>query len=317
MPERTEFECSQLRHALEFININIAEWNDHTPEDRKKNYHKIIIKALLKNHPDKHPQLPKDSAEFIQYCETTTLLNSIDYDHGTSDYESSFSSEPAPAQATSSVDIPHEFTMPKNIDELVKNLKKAGYPPYPRNKGNAYYEAIKECIPNIVTWEEHGKLDQYYCGSDFSYIVTAINTKCCLKNYQGADVFVSALVSKNKNRIKDAFDQMINKVKNEYSILNFFSTPESRVAGLIDKFCKFNKRIDGEVLLPSVIDKKTVLLFLCKSLSLMLPYHIIDLNSEMDQELVRTLLTEYAAGKATLQLEAGPAAEEVKKIQMG
>jgi len=83
MQERIESEYAQQRKALEFLSINIEDWDSQTPENRRKNYHKIIMKAILKNHPDKHPGLAEDSPEFIKWNDNTKLLNSISYDYGT------------------------------------------------------------------------------------------------------------------------------------------------------------------------------------------------------------------------------------------
>ncbi len=337
MPERTEFEYLQQRKALEFTGIDIESWNSRTPEDRKKEYHKKIMKVILKNHPDKHPGLAEDSAEHLKWVENTKLLTSISYDYGTvpddisqhSADASYFSSSEVPnpfSNSSSSTQSSQVFTPPKSVDELASNLRRSGSRPplngkyyptpgYELNKGTAYYEGVKEYIPNLLRWEDWGKLDQSKCGSDFGFVTEQIATKLYLKDYLGADVFVSAMVSQDKARIKAAFDQMIANIKNRNIFLSLFSSTQSQLAMFVDKFCRFTPKGDRGAI--EGIDAYTILL-LCQSLSLMLPYHIIDPDFDMDQELIRTLLTQYVSGHATtLQLEAGVSSSPAIMNQTG
>lgn len=303
------------REALEFLKIDITEWNElETSVARKNKYHKMIIKEIVKNHPDKHPEAVNGSPEHTQWVENTKLLNSIDYENcaepaNTSyDQTSSSSSSSKTNHSTSNQEHPQShdlrkmFPHPKNAKQLINGIINGGYRSYTMDgRGNDYYEAFKELIPNMVPWSEWSKLS-YYAGRDYGFVVCQIATKMYLEGYAGAENLLSAFVSQNKNRIKESFDQMVSKIKSRNFFMRFFSSTESQLNQFIDKFCQFTPEGGKRNGLIVGINASTVLL-LCQSLNLSLPYNIIDPNFDLDQELIRMLLTNYVLNKNGLQLE--------------
>lgn len=310
MRERTEQEYAEQSKALELVGIDKDHWDSLSPADRRTQYHRLIMRTLLKHHPDKHPEFAKDSEEFLQCEENTKLLNSISYDYGCrppAEYSSGSQSSAAFRENSysnhfdSSTRASGVFVPPRNAEELFTNLDRASYQFRKDGKGNDYYEAVKEYIPNLVPWTEWTKLDLGKCGNDLGFVVEQIATKSFLADFSGADVFVSAMVSRDKRRIKEAFDQMVADIKNRNIFLSIFSSTQSRLEELVNRFCRFTPSSDGGQILG--IGGGTVLL-LCESLSLRLPYQIINVYHDMDQELIRTLLSQYVFSPApTLQLE--------------
>lgn len=309
---RSEQDNLLQRKALEFLKIDINEWNKLTKEDRKKNYHKKIMKAILENHPDRHADLAKDSPEFNQFNENTKLLNSISYDYdvalsGVSNvsvnptrqsgyYQSSNMND----QPTSSSSV-FDMTPPRTEQELISGLERYSYGAHNNKLGSIYYQAFKEYIPNLVPWEHWAKLQHMGVGNDYGFVVAQIATKMYLQNYKGADVFVSAMVSQDNNRIKAAFDLMVSNLKNRNFFMAFFAPSLDQFIG---EFCKFTP-VGGKGGIIAGVDAYTVL-SLCKALSLNLPYNIIDPHFDMDQDLIRALLTKYVKGESpALRLQDG------------
>lgn len=342
MRSNVEIDYDQQRSALEFLNISIDDWYSLTPADRRTTYHKKIMRAILENHPDKHPGLAEDSEEYNRWHRNTALLNSINYEYDApqvneADIPASSPQAYAAEQSTgsySSSSVP-TFKYPKSIDEFVKTVDEYYHQYTPRDESvktitvgpctrapdnnntcisELYVKAVKECLPKFINvnnyTEQMDKLlnsrTQESFGRDLPYFLDQIDNKCChLVGYQGVDTFAAAMISRDKTRIKDAFDHMVSIIKKGGYLSRFFSTPDSRLAEFIDKFCHFAVIMkNGRAKYTGIqVDSVRVL---CKSLSLMLPYEIIDATNELDQELIRTLLTRYVSGPAaTLQLEDG------------
>ena len=322
-----EIEMEQQRQALELAKININDWNGTTPDERRIKYRKVILNALRENHPDKHSGQAENSAELKakleRYTENTKLLNSISYDDAVRDR---LPQSAADAFAPSSVAQPYPspnsselFTPPKNAEELVEGLNRGGYRPphngryypepgYELNKGTDYYEAVKEHIPNILTWEQSDCLQasSEWCGSDLGRVTMLIATKHHLKDYRGADVLVSALVSQDETRIKDAFDSMISHLRQRprFSFWRLFTSVDAEIAGFIDRFCCFKPKAEAGGLIVGINADNVRLV--CQSLSLIVPDQIRNPSVEMEEERIRELLTEYVSRpRTTLQLEGG------------
>lgn len=323
-------DYTQQKAALLFLEIDIGDWNKLTTDARRKKYHALIVKTILRNHPDKHHDLSTtDPTQYAQLIETTKLLNSVNYDYGTE--------ESAPEQMASSSDSSNnggsdfgkktytytdrdkkfEFTFeaspPRNLEELIDYLKRD-----PQFYGNQdkrnwkYYEKVKEMIPNIISYAESFGLDSFLFGPDISFVLEQVVTKLYLKGYDGADDFVSALVSRDEGRIKSTFDQMIINLSEKSFLFNLFQSRESRLDGFVGKFCEFEPKEEMGGMITG-IHLRTVLV-LCHALSLKLPYQIIDLNEGTDQELVRTLLKRYVSEKAHLKLDKDKDPTEERKL---
>jgi len=295
----TRNEQIQLMAALDFLKINHQEWDQKSPQERRLSYRKKIMSNLLEHHPDRQGRLQKDDPVKIEHERITKLLNGIDYAFVTmGGYEEiPDAAEPSDAfshRASSTNDF-SSLPSPKNGVEFNQNMVRLS----PEGR-LSYYEFMKEKLPNIIKFEEGIEPFENFRNTiwrdyksqwelylhETQWIDAQVITRFHLKNYNGADDFVSAFVSKDRNRIKLTFDSMVSSAQNEHSFMRFFRT--DKVKGLIHAFCEF-KPIDGGIYGIQI----EVVLLLCQSLALNIPYHLIDPQEELDQELIRTTLTAY------------------------
>lgn len=292
-------QYERQKQALKFLNISEDVWNSSTPAERREKFRRIHINAMREYHPDRHSDLVEGSSEYLEMDVTIKLLTSIDYDYATvpdvaARVEAAFKPDFSPSRRSKPQYVPATF------DELLRGL---------RSHHNVmrleYYEQVKESIPNLVPWSKWVDVRETGgVGQDYPWIVNQIATKRYLQGYKGADVLVSALVSQNQERIKGAFDQMILHIRKTSYLMTFFGNIESRLNTFIDQFCRFKP--DDSFFVG--IDAKTTLL-ICRSLSLLLPYQVINPVEELDEGLIRMELRRYIYGiKPVLQLEDKPTA---------